>query len=92
MKSLLNKHGKILIEVPNRSGFRNEAKMYLPEHGKHYFLWDKESLEYSLERMGFRCRFYNLYQAGSHNIFFRYLPLILRLQNPNLICLAMLDD
>lgn len=92
MKGLLNKHGKILIEVPNRRGFGNEAKMYLPEHGKHYFLWDKESLEYSLERMGFRCRFYNLYQAGSHNIFVRYLPLILRLQNPNLICLAMSDD
>jgi SAM-dependent methyltransferase len=92
IKSLLNKHGKILIEVPNRRGFGNEAKVYLPEHGKHYFLWDKESLEYSLERLGFRCRFYNLYQAGSHNILVRYLPFIFRMQNPNLICLAMLDD
>ena len=91
-KGFLNKHGKILIEVPNRKGFGNEAKMYIPEHGKHYFIWDKESLEYSLERLGFRCRFYNLYQAGSHNIFVRYLPFIFRIQNPNLICLAMLDD
>jgi SAM-dependent methyltransferase len=92
LRAVLNKNGKILIEVPNRKGFNNEARSYIPEHGKHYFLWDQESLEYSLERLGFRCRFYNLYRAGSRNIFLRYLPMLLRLQNANLVCLAMLDE
>ena len=91
IKKILNKNGRILIVVPNRRGFGNEAKVYMPEHGKHYFLWDKESMEYSLERLGFVCRFYNLYFAGSHNIFLKYLPMIFRVQNPNLICMAMLD-
>jgi SAM-dependent methyltransferase len=92
LKGLLNKHGKILIEVPNRRGLGNEAKIYIPEHGKHYFIWDRDSLEYSLERVGFRCRFFNLYRAGTQNAFIRYIPALLRIQNPNLICLAMLDD
>jgi len=91
IKKVLNKNGRILIAVPNRRGFGNEAKVYIPEHGKHYFLWDKESLQYSLERLGFVCKFYNLYSAGSHNVFLRYLPMIFRIQNPNLTCMAMLD-
>ena len=33
IKLRLNKHGRILIVVPNRRGFGNEAKVYLPEHG-----------------------------------------------------------
>jgi len=90
-KKKLNKNGKILIVVPNRDGFGNEARVYLPEHGKHYFLWDRESLQYSLERLGFVCRFHNLYVAGTHNIFLKYIPALLRIKNPNLICIAMLD-
>lgn len=92
IKSHLTKKGRILIAVPNRRGFGNSARTYIPEHGKHYFLWDKESLEYSLERVGFRCRFHNLYTASSHSILLKYLPLIFRIENPNLICEAMLDD
>lgn len=92
VKRNLNPHGRVLIVVPNRYGFNNEARVYLPEHGRHYFLWDRESLEYSLNRIGFTCRFYNLYTAASHNVFLRYLPAILRLQNPNLTCVAMIDQ
>ncbi len=92
IKKILNKNGRILIVVPNRFGFNNEAKTYIPEHGKHYFIWDKESLEYSLERIGFRCRFHYLYTANSHNLLVKYIPVLLRLQNPNLICEAMLDE
>ena len=91
IKKILNPHGRILIVVPNRRGFNNEARVYWPEHGKHYFLWDRESLEYSLNRIGFACRFYNLYTAASHNIFLKYLPVLLRLENPNLACVAMVD-
>jgi len=91
IKKILNKNGRILIVVPNRRGFGNEARVYQPEHGKHYFLWDKESLQFSLERLGFVCRFYNLYMAASHNIFLKYIPMIFRIQNPNLTCMAMLD-
>ncbi len=91
-KSVLNKHGRILIIVPNRNGFNNEARVYLPEHGKHYFLWDKESLQFSLERIGFICRFYNQYTAASHSPLMRYIPMLLRIQNPNLTCIAMLDE
>lgn len=92
IKKNLNPHGRILIVVPNRRGFNNEARTYLPEHGKHYFIWDKESLEYSLNRIGFTCRFHNLYVAASHNVFLRYIPVLLRLQNPNLSCVAMVDE
>mgnify|MGYP000868705319 CR=1 FL=1 len=92
IKKILNPFGRVLIVVPNRFGFNNEARVYMPEHGKHYFLWDKESLEYSLNRIGFLCRFYNLYTAASHNIFLKYIPTLLRLQNPNLTCVAMLDE
>ncbi len=92
LKKNLNPYGRILIIVPNRYGFNNEARVYLPEHGKHYFLWDKESLEFSLNRIGFTCRFLNQYVAASHNIFLKYVPALLRLQNPNLICIAMVDD
>jgi SAM-dependent methyltransferase len=92
IKKNLNKHGRVLIIVPNRYGFNNEARVYLPEHGKHYFLWDKESLQFSLEKLGFVCRFHNLYVAGSHNFFMRYIPTLLRIQNPQLTCMAMLDD
>jgi len=91
LKKNLNPHGRILIVVPNRYGFNNEARVYWPEHGRHYFLWDRESLEYSLNRIGFACRFYNLYTAASHNVFLRYLPVLFRLQNPNLACVAMID-
>gem|GEM_PF-2183320 len=92
VKRSLNPYARVLIVVPNRYGFNNEARVYLPEHGKHYFLWDRENLEYSLNRIGFTCRFYNLYTAASHNIFLKYLPAILRLQNPNLTCIAMIDQ
>ncbi len=91
LKKNLNPYGRILIVVPNRRGFNNEARVYWPEHGKHYFLWDRESLEYSLNRIGLVCRFYNLYTAASHNVFLKYVPALLRLQNPNLACVAMLD-
>ena len=91
IKKNLNPYGRILIIVPNRRGFNNEARTYWPEHGKHYFLWDKESLEFSLNRIGFTCRFYNLYVAARHNIFLRYIPILLRLQNPNLSCVATVD-
>lgn len=91
LKGNLNPHGRILVVVPNRHGFGNEARVYLPEHGKHYFLWDEESLEYSLNRIGFTCRFYNRYTAASHNILLRYMPALLRIQNPNLTCIAMVD-
>ena len=90
-KKHLTPHGRILIVVPNRYGFGNEARVYLPEHGKHYFLWDRESLEYSLNRIGFACRFYNLYAAASHHPLLKYVPALLRLQNPNLTCIAMID-
>lgn len=91
-KKILNRHGRILIVVPNRYGFGNEARVYLPEHGKHYFLWDRESLQFSLERLGFTTRFYNLYTAASHNTFLRYIPMLLRIQNPQLTCVAMVDE
>ncbi|PIR44964.1 MAG: hypothetical protein COV10_02030 [Candidatus Vogelbacteria bacterium CG10_big_fil_rev_8_21_14_0_10_51_16] len=92
LKKNLNPRGRILIAVPNRYGFNNEARVYWPEHGKHYFLWDRESLEFSLNRVGFAIRFYNLYTAASHNVFLKYLPILLRLQNPNLTCVATLDE
>lgn len=92
IRKILNKHGRILIVVPNRYGFNNEARVYLPEHGKHYFIWDRESLEFSLNRVGFTCRFYNLYTAGSHSILLRYIPMLLRIQNPHLTCVAMVDE
>ena len=91
IKKELAPNGKILIAVPNRRGFGNSARVYMPEHGKHYFLWDSESLEYSLNRLGLVCRFYNLYSAGMNHPLLRYIPMLLRLQNPNLICLAMKD-
>lgn len=91
LKKHLNPFGRILIVVPNRRGFNNEARTYWPEHGKHYFLWDRESLEFSLNRIGFACRFQNLYVAGSHNFFMKYIPTLLRLQNPNLSCVATVD-
>ncbi len=90
-KQILNTHGRIMIVVPNRYGFNNEARVYLPEHGKHYFLWDRESLQFSLERIGFVCRFYNMYTAASHSLILRYIPMLLRIQNPNLTCIAMVD-
>ncbi|MDB5195563.1 MAG: type 11 methyltransferase [Parcubacteria group bacterium] len=92
IKSILNQHGRIMIVTPNRNGFGNEARVWLPEHGKHYFLWDQESLQFSLERLGFVCRFYNMYIAGSHQGILKYAPMLLRLQNPNLTCIAMLDE
>lgn len=92
VKKLLAPHGRILIVVPNRYGLGNEARVYLPEHGKHYFLWDRESLEFSLNRIGFTCRFLNLYVAASHAYFLKYLPALLRIQNPNLTCVAMSDE
>ncbi len=91
IKGELSEFGKILIVVPNRRGLNNSARTYLPEHGKHYFLWDKESLEYSLNRLGFICRFYNLHTAGTHHPLLRYIPIIFGIQNPNLICVAMKD-
>lgn len=91
-KKILNRHGRILIVVPNRNGFNNEARVYLPEHGKHYFLWDKESLQFSLERIGFTTRFYNLYTAASHSGALKYIPMLLRIQNPHLTCVAMVDE
>lgn len=91
-KKFLSRHGRILIVVPNRNGFNNEARVYLPEHGKHYWLWDVESLQFSLERIGFACRFYNRYTAASHNIILRYIPMFLRIQNPQITCIAMKDD
>ena len=90
IKKQLSEHGKIFIVVPNRYGLNNEARVYLPEHGKHYFLWDKESLEYSLNRLGFICRFHNLYAGASHPLM-KYVTPILRIQNPHLICVAMKD-
>lgn len=90
-KKLLAKYGRILIVTPNRRGFNNEARVYLPEHGKHYFIWDRESLEFSLNRLGLTCRFYNLFVAASHNSFLKYIPTLLRIQNPNLTCVAMMD-
>jgi len=93
IKPLLAKHGKILIDVPNRRGLGNSARIYMPEHGRHYFLWDQESLQFTLERLGFTTRFYNLYSIGSSNNFLlKYLPLIFRIQNPNLVCLVTLDN
>lgn len=90
-KKILARHGRILIVAPNRLGFGNEARVYLPEHGKHYFIWDRESLEFSLNRLGLTCRFYNLFVAASHNSFLKYIPALLRIQNPNLTCIAMVD-
>lgn len=92
IKKNLNRFGRILVVVPNRYGFGNEAKVYMPEHGKHYFLWDREGLEYSLNRIGFVCRFYNLYTAASHGLLLKYIPMFLRLQNPNLTCILMIDE
>ncbi|KKR82038.1 MAG: Methyltransferase type 12 [Parcubacteria group bacterium GW2011_GWD2_40_9] len=92
IKKNLSNFGKILIVVPNRKGFLNEADVYFPEHGKHYFLWDKQSLGFSLNRIGFTCRFHNLYFAGSNNFLLKYMPAIFRIQNPNLICVAMVDS
>lgn len=92
LKSHLSPHGKILIVVPNKKGYANEARTYIPEHGKHYFLWDEHSLGYTLERLGFVPRFFHLHKVGEHTGFLKYLAIFLGIQNPNLICVAMLDS
>jgi SAM-dependent methyltransferase len=89
IKGTLSDGGRLLIVVPNRRGFDNEAKTYLPEHGRHYFIWDKESLEFSLRQIGYVSRFYNLHFTSSRGIFLKYLPALFRIENPNLICVAM---
>lgn len=91
IKKNLKPNAKLLIIVPNRKGFHNEARTYLPEHGKHYFLWDRENLEYSLNRVGFVCRFHNLYMSSTQGGILKFVPAILGMQNPNLICIAGLD-
>ncbi|MEA3398316.1 MAG: methyltransferase domain-containing protein, partial [Patescibacteria group bacterium] len=90
IKKHLNKFGKIIIVVPNRKGYKNEARVYLPEHGKHYFLWDRESLQFTLERLGFTCRFNNLYLPAG-NLFEKIFVNLFRVENSDLICVASLD-
>ncbi|MBU1046189.1 class I SAM-dependent methyltransferase [Patescibacteria group bacterium] len=89
IKQMLNDYGKILIVVPNRYGYENEAKVYLPEHGKHYFLWDRESLQFTLEKLSFACRFHNQFVELDNNIFIRILPKLFRVQNSEIVCVAM---
>ncbi len=89
VKGILSAGGRLLIVVPNRRGFDNEAKTYLPEHGRHYFIWDKESLEFSLRQVGYITRFHNLHFTSSRGMLLKYLPALFRIENPNLICVAM---
>jgi len=89
IKGMLSPGGRLLIVVPNRRGFDNEAKTYLPEHGRHYFIWDRESLDFSLRQVGYISRFHNLHFTSSRGIFLKYLPALFRIENPNLICVAM---
>ncbi|MEK7641474.1 MAG: class I SAM-dependent methyltransferase [Patescibacteria group bacterium] len=91
IKKNLAPRGKLLIIVPNRRGFQNEARTYLPEHGKHYFLWDRESLEYSLNRLGMVCRFHNLHFTSTRGNLLKFIPALLRIENPNLMCIAAMD-
>ncbi len=84
----LSPKGKIFIAVPNRYGFRNSARLFHTDEGKHYFLWDKEGLEFSLDKLGMTCTFIHLYEAPTKGGLLRHLPKLLRIQNPNLMCFA----
>lgn len=92
-KDHLAEHGKIYIEVPNRHGFRNEAKVYFPEHGKHFWLFDRESLKYLLERVGFAVRFHYTGFVGisSHRVS-ELLGNLFPEKTYSIICIAMKDD
>ena len=89
-KKHLVKFGKVLIIVPNRFGFRNEAKIWFPEHGKHYWLFDEESLGFLLNRLGFVCRFHPTNFAGiSNKYLLALLKLLLPKRSSTIFCVAM---
>jgi len=91
LKKLLKKNGALLLIIPNRYGWNNEADVYIPEHGKHYFLYDAKHIKYILEKVGYACRPYNLYFDRTKNPIVRILAQIFKIQNPELILTAYVD-
>lgn len=92
VKACLETDGALLIAVPNRYGWNNEAKVYFPNHGKHYFLYDEEHLKYILERLGFACRFHNVYGQSSHPLYIQVFQRLFNVQSPVLIVAAFHDQ
>lgn len=89
-KKHLVQFGKILIMVPNRFGFRNEAKIWFPEHGKHYWLFDEESLRFLLRGLGFVCRFHPTNFPGINNKYLlAFLKLLFPKRSSTIFCVAM---
>ena len=54
----LNPNGKILIMIPNKNGFLNDAKTY-PKGQKHFHIFDRSSIKFMLKQLGFTCDFKN---------------------------------
>lgn len=88
--SLLN-NGTLLVAVPNRYGWNNEAKVYFPAHGKHYWLYDRESLQFMLERIRYSVRFHNLYGEENKPLWLQLVSKIFTIQNPVLIAAVFPD-
>ncbi len=91
LKNNLKENGALLIAVPNRYGWNNEAKVYFPAHGKHYVLFDTESLKFTLERLGYACCFYNIYGEYNKPLWMQFLLKVFRIQNP-VIALAAFKE
>ncbi len=91
LKENLNPNGTLLIVVPNRRGWGNEAKVYLPYHGKYYTLYDEESLSFTLKRLGYSTRTHNLYGQTSHSFLYSFIARLFNIQNPTLIMAAFVE-
>jgi len=52
LKKLLKNDGKILLLLPNKSGFLNEAR-FAPGTLKHLWIFDKNSITFLLNQIGF---------------------------------------
>lgn len=91
IKTHLHSNGVLLITVPNRYGWNNEARVYIPSHGKHYFLYDRENLQFMLERIGYAIRFHNLFGEHNKSIFVQLFLRLFRIQNPMLTLAAFPD-
>jgi 2-polyprenyl-3-methyl-5-hydroxy-6-metoxy-1,4-benzoquinol methylase len=62
INSLLNKGGQMILMVPNRKGFMNQAKLTsCEEWSPHLWLFDKETIEHLLEKLGYKYRFLKSY-------------------------------
>lgn len=88
LKSNIKLGGVLLIAVPNRYGWNNEARVYFPYHGKHYFLYDRKNIEFMLNRIGYTCRFHNIYGQLNKPIYVQLFLKLFKIQNPSLIIAA----